>query len=336
LIFCSIARGPQLPQALVLARSLKRHHPDSKFVLVLLERSMHLAAKYSAFVDEVWLPEELQVKEWDARLFSYRSLDAAAAFKGALLKYLLEEKTKNGDIIVYIDPNVYALGPFDELAAEAANSSILLVPHLLEPTTEKKLERELVILCDGLFHSGLIALKNNKEARRFASWWTDLVMHSFNDLTEGYYMDQKWLGFAPNFFETSILRHPGYLVGAWNLHERGSRIIKTANGFAVGDIPLRCFGFHNVGGILDRAFHPFSPTEHMALHEVKALYRQELRWMDWTHLLPESWSYGRFVDGTPIPDAVRQKYRKSESLRRRFPNPFSVSAEEFQNEGEIR
>jgi hypothetical protein len=335
MIFCSIASAPQLPMALVLARSLKRHHPDSKFVLLMLERSIHPAAKYSHFVDEVMLPEDLQIKDWAVRLFSHRSLDATSALKAALLKKLLKD-TSSGEIIVYVNPDLYAFGPFHELKAEATNAPILLVPHILEPSSELELDRELTILLDGAFSGGLLALTNCKEAHRFVSWWGGVANHYINDLTAGYFMDQKWLVYAPTFFETTILRHPGYLVGAWNLHERGRKIVKASNGFAVDAVAMRCFSFHNVGGILDDALRSFPPDKHEVLYEAIKLYQQELRWMDWTHLLQESWSYGSFADGTAILDSVRLKYRKNKSMRSRIPNPYSISSEEFQNKGGMK
>ncbi|MEH7388268.1 hypothetical protein V7147_23145 [Bacillus sp. JJ1521] len=332
IIFFSIATASQLPRVFVLARSLKRHHPNSKFVLLLLERTVHLSAEYSSFIDEVKLPKDIKINEWVYLLFAHSSIDVSGAFKGHFFKYLLE-KYPEGEIIVHVDPDMYALGPFDELVAETTNAPIVLVPHLLEPSSEGEFYRELLILLDGVFHSGLIAVKNCKESKRFSSWWGNLSLSHVDDMTAGNYMDQKWLSYAPNFFDTAILYHPGYFVASWNLHERGNKLIRENGGFMLENVPLRCFGFHNINGIFDRAIQAFSNDENETLKEIIFIYQQELRWMDCSHFLPEEWGYGYFGDETKISDKDRLKYRESESLRHKIPNPFLVSAKEFRNGG---
>ncbi len=56
---------------------------------------------------------------------------------------------------------------------------------------------------------------------RFIDWWWGKTQREArNDPTRMMFTDQRWVDFAPSFFDHFILKDPTYNVAYWNLHER--------------------------------------------------------------------------------------------------------------------
>jgi hypothetical protein len=58
--------------------------------------------------------------------------------------------------------------------------------------------------------------------KNFLKWWGERTSQfGYVDLANGYFVDQIWFNLVPVFFKkVYILRHPGYNMACWNLHER--------------------------------------------------------------------------------------------------------------------
>ncbi len=79
----------------------------------------------------------------------------------------------------------------------------------------------------GLYNLGFAALRNTPEAHALLEWWdAKLHSHCLEDIQTGVFTDQKWMDYAPLLLlESFVLRHLGYNVAYWNLHERVPRRI---------------------------------------------------------------------------------------------------------------
>ena len=138
-------------------------------------------------------------------------------------------------------------------------------------------------------------------------------------------MRQKWLNFAPIFFDgVSILRSSRFNVAPWNISQRELRG-SFDEGFAVDGKPL---GFYHFTGF-DSGAH----IEHMAA--LGGQNRTAEMLVDWYKLrtevlsegAPSDWKLGFFADGLPIEDLQRIAYRLREDVRDAFPDPYFVEQE---------
>jgi hypothetical protein len=84
------------------------------------------------------------------------------------------------------------------------------------------LQTEEDFLNSGLYNLGFIAVKKTSEGLEMINWWAERLLNkAYIDLSRGLFTDQIWINFVPLFFnKVKILKHPGYNMAYWNLHER--------------------------------------------------------------------------------------------------------------------
>jgi hypothetical protein len=53
-----------------------------------------------------------------------------------------------------------------------------------------------------------------------------MAVYCYDNPAEGFFVDQNWLNLVPLFFKSvKVVRHPGYNVAYWNMHERELSVI---------------------------------------------------------------------------------------------------------------
>lgn len=119
-----------------------------------------------------------------------------------------------------------------------------------DPAGDKQslLDNEIASLDYGIFNLGFIAVRNDAEAQRFATWWAERLYDWCHDrLDIGIFVDQKWCNLIPCFFDNvKVLRDPGYNVASWNLSQR--KLAFSADGEAqMNGKPLRFYHFTKLG-----------------------------------------------------------------------------------------
>lgn len=205
-----------LPQALVLAESIKKIYPKSKFLLGLNERSVELgpaiAKVYNVF-DFVFSGTDLDqnFNELDSR---YGVIELCCSTKPALLLHASNRKFNQ---IIYLDPDTYLLEKLDEVhtALESGTTDAVLTPHL---TKLGNIEMEISSMKHGVFNLGFLAINNTKKSREFLEWWrTRLEFLSIRDHDRGIFTDQTWAALITGVIPTRILNTPGYNFATWNL-----------------------------------------------------------------------------------------------------------------------
>lgn len=238
-------------KALTLAASLKQAHPNSRFVIGLVERDIPPAFDSVNFpaVDEVILARELMPDDrFEAWVFRYSIVEAATAIKGILLKYLYESHPSI-DRFVYLDPDTFVYSPLHELFTLLDSVPIIVTPHLEVPGN---LEMELSALRHGVFNLGFLAVHRHSETERFIDWWVArLDFACYDDIPNGIFTDQKWINLVPCFFDVKVLREPGYNFATWSLMDR--KLSRNATGtYLVNGQPLR---FAHFSGFDSNMFH---------------------------------------------------------------------------------
>lgn len=332
MIVCTSLCANYLPKARVLAKSLKKHNPRAKLVACLVEDELPVDPTLWIYFADIVLAKDLGIPNFNSFIFKHDKMEASTVVKGQLFKYLLNLYPSDSTF-VYLDPDVYVGGAFDELLAALRSNSIILTPHLIHPenTPAAVLRNELDALKHGAYNLGFLAIKRSKEAQEFINWWTDRTqMACYKDIRNGIFTDQKWIDLAPGFFNIHLLKHAGYNVAPWNLSQR--KITKTRDGtLLVNGEALRFFHF---SGFDSRALmgmlQEFVPDQSDPVYTLLKQYQAELEVLGHHYLGKLPWSYDYFISGEPITTASRQCYRRNPRLQARCPNPFTHTNHFFQ------
>ncbi|MDD2746873.1 MAG: glycosyltransferase family 4 protein [Acidithiobacillus ferrooxidans] len=239
-VFFTICARNYLALAAALGESLRRQYPQSVLQVWLVDYEAGLEVPDGLSLRPI--AEAVTVKRWLGLQMRYSILELSTAVKAAVFLQIFREGAGSA---VYMDPDLYlftALSEMESLLADGAGG--VLLPHLLTPLPKDGHNPDdLAILRSGVFNLGFLALRASDEAEQFLAWWDEwLETQCWADPTTGVFTDQKWLDFAPCFWPgIRVLRHPGYDVAYWNLHER----ILTEHGgtWQVNGEALRFFHF---------------------------------------------------------------------------------------------
>ncbi|WP_068775058.1 hypothetical protein [Paenibacillus sp. FJAT-26967] len=320
-----------LPKAMVLAKSLKETNPAVQFIVCLLERDIHPAARSFEYFDDVILAKDLGFEQFEKFIFKHSIVEASTAVKGQLLLYMLRRYAEE-DRFVYLDPDIKVYGELTELAEALDRYPIVLTPHLCHPEDimDAVMDNELSALQHGVFNLGFLAISRSDEAVRFAEWWASrLAMFCYDDIPRGIFTDQKWIDLAPCYFDVYILKHPGYNVAPWNLSKR--KLAAEAGGFLVNGQPLRFFHYSGFdSGANEGMINKYVPDRSNVVYLLRDEYVRELQEADQAHLGRTNWSYDFYISGERIQRDARIVYRDTPEIPYRVDNPFALGNEYFE------
>jgi hypothetical protein len=320
-----------LNRARVLASSLKRQHPDWVVWAVLTDRTpegFEFDISQEHF-DSVIYSEDLLGEGAEAWLFRHDIVEACTAVKGRALLHIMDQP--GADKIFYFDPDIVVFGSMVPVVDLLDEWSIVLTPHQTTPeTTDMAIrDNEITSLHYGTYNLGFIALRNDAEAREFATWWTKrLDDWCYDRLDIGVFVDQKWCNLIPCYFDSvKVLRDPGYNVASWNLSNR--RINISSNGLIlINGLPLRFFHFTKLGPLGNTMTERYA-QDNLEVYEIWAWYEREVVRSTNPKIPKGWWLYGRFENGVTIPKSARELYRHREDLKKAFPEPRSVGKNSF-------
>jgi hypothetical protein len=233
-----------LAQARTLGESLQATNPDIRYVVGLvdkLEGVQFEGDKAPPFellelhripvFNRAWMEKEYDITEFNT------------AVKPFFFQYFFQQYPDYQNFI-YFDPDIIVFTKLTHLLKTLDQSNIVLTPHTLSPYPDTCLPNECDLLNSGTFNLGFVAVRKNAETERFIAWWMEkLAFQSFNDICHGLFTDQKWINYVPHYFDgVHILRHRGYNVAYWNLHER--QLTRREDSWYInGTDPLQFFHF---------------------------------------------------------------------------------------------
>jgi hypothetical protein len=324
IVFTSISEN-YIPKAKILAKSFKQNNPGWTFVLCLVERSIDPAVKDPIF-DHIITAGELEIPEFESFMFKHAVVEACTAVKGYAFKKLLSQFPRE-QIFLYLDPDIFVLGPFTELLNVLKEHDIILTPHLCVPedNLDAIMDNEICALKHGVFNLGFLAIKRSSAAIRFIDWWKDRL-HEFcrADIPNGLFTDQRWMDLAPCFFNVHILKHPGYNVATWNLKHRPITRDDEGNLYAAR-LPLRFYHFTGFdSGANEIMLLKYCPDRNNPVYALRKQYLELLEKNGQNELGNTPWSFDFYSNGNRINKEHRETYRSNRELQRWITNPFET------------
>ncbi|KAF0811424.1 hypothetical protein IGB42_04123 [Andreprevotia sp. IGB-42] len=313
-----------LPKARVLAASVKHHHPDSHFMLLLSDTRPDWLDLDKEPFDSVVTSDQLEIPDFSRWAFMHSVVELCTAVKGPAFRWLF--KQGKADKAFYLDPDMVVFAPLTPLIDKLDQASVLLTPHQTEPevTPETVIDNEICSLKHGVFNLGFLGVRNSGEGRRFIDWWADrLLEHCYDDIPGGIFTDQRWVDLAPCLFEDiHVVRDPGYNVATWNLSHR-KVTGELPDGLLVNGLPLRLYHFSGFDSgaqaIMLKKYGSDSPT----LWAMREWYIAECEKSGQSELGRIPCVYGVFGNGIKVEQRQRVLYRTRQDLLKAFPDPFN-------------
>lgn len=261
--------------------------------------------------------DELKLPHPNCFKFRYDIME----FNTAVKPYAILRLFDSYDRVIYLDPDIYVyekLQPVEEALDGGYNFAF--TPHFSDMFEDDGCKPDYTdIMLAGVYNLGFIALNKCNDAVRMVSWWADqLEKNCVNDQKNGIFVDQKWMDLVPGFFEhVKILRHTGLNVAYWNLSHR--TIIKKGERFFINDKPLIFFhysGFdvNNIEMI----------SKHQNRYRLKDLsdgaelfkdYSKKVLTNEYDMWKRFNYSFSHYLDGRPILNEHRKRYRSSKMLQ---------------------
>ena len=332
-----------LPKVRALCRSIREHHPEAVIHLALAdERPAWLTAEGEPF-DDILEIGRLGIPNWHAWTFWHSIVELSTAIKPFALKHLLG--LPGCETVLYFDPDMVLFSRVDDILATLGQSNVALTPHQNKPeaTRETVLDNEVTSLRMGVFNLGFIGVRNTPEGHRFTDWWAARTYEFCRaDIHFGLFTDQKWINFAPIFFDgVAILKSSRHNVATWNLTTR-TMTGTLASGFVVDGEPLAFYHFTGFDSGAHRIMAVKNASGNDAVQELIAWYEAETKPRRDDPVNKHPWAFGRFSDGTPIEPHHRWLYREYRDLQAAFPDPYATGTEELsflewcRTEGRVR
>jgi hypothetical protein len=329
-VFCTVVTRSFLAHARALARSIADHHRGARVVVLIVEDGS--SSPHSEDFDVLTSGDVGIDTDRLHRMASlYDAREMCTAHEPSLFLHLLQT---TDEPVIYLDSDIFVTSRLEEVDDLVATYGLVLTPQQTTPTHHWSLNgrRDVIWVLDdqalqqyGHFNAGFLALGRSAEA--FLRWWDGwLELHCVHEYTEGLSGNQKWLDCVPSLFRHFVLRHPGFNVAPWNLHERA---LTKANGdYRCSGEPLRFFHFH--------AFDPLRPEMVVcrpapvpamgAMEDLCLDYGRRLLDSGYADVASTPYVFAKTASGLPVDSRMRRLYRQAllsePDGRAKPPDPF--------------
>jgi hypothetical protein len=317
-----------LPKVRTLCRSIRRHHPEAAIHLALAdERPAWLVTEGEPFDDVIEIGA-LAIPNWRSWTFRHDIVELSTAIKPFVFRHLFS--LPDCHVALYFDPDMVLFSRVDDILATLAGSNLALTPHQVVPeeSYEAVIDNEVGSLKWGIFNLGFLGVRATAEGRRFVDWWSARCYEFCRaDVANGLFTDQKWLNFAPVFFQdVAIVRSPRHNVATWNLTTR-RMTGDSASGYLVDGEPLGFYHFTGFDSGAHKVMAGKNASGNESVRELIAWYLRETAAARDDPVTGTPWAFGRFSDGTPVEPRHRWVYRERPDLQYAFPDPYDNASE---------
>jgi hypothetical protein len=325
-VFTIVSRN-YFAYARTLGDSLRASNPDVEYNILVVDRKDPAFEAQHAGWRITWV-EDLGIPDFARVAFKYDILELNTNVKPTFAKRLLDRHDK----VVYLDPDIFvyqSLAPVFELLDAHA---VVLTPHITQPIDDDALPGEPEFMTSGIYNLGFAAFNASTEARKLLDWWERRCLHlAYNEQSQGFFVDQKWMDFAPSLCgSTFVLRDPQYNTAYWNLHERCvDRLDNTAH---VAGRPLIFFHFSGLPPLGDDRISKYQTRYRLSQRpDVAPLfdaYRSRLAANGHEEYLKLPYGFGSFSNGAPI-SALARRVAAGWSAFASIADPFDATGSLF-------
>ena len=306
---CTIITRNYLPQARVLYRSFCQFHPDIRFSALVFDAGRSAVDEpFDVFVlEDIGLPrgEETRMP------MLYDVTELATALKPWFFRHLLAREHTE---LLYFDPDIEIFSPLDRLGQLAREHCLVMTPHTTRPMSRGDVRpNETDILSAGAYNLGFLGL--NSDCAPFLAWWSErLLREAMIDVANMRFTDQRWMDFAPGYFDTCILKDETCNVAYWNADSRP--LSWTGTHYEVKGQPL-CFfhfsGFKPENPHLLSSHQSINPrtrlSEHPALARLCREYAEKLAIADYVRLQRLPYGLEKAPGALKVTRPMRLAYR---------------------------
>ncbi len=326
-VFFTSAAANYLPKTRLLCRSIKRFYPDAQVILAFPdEKPIWLDLANEPF-DKVLDIADLGIPDARKWIFFHSIVELATAIKPFTIRYLLGSGAV--DAVVYFDPDMVLFSPVDDILELLQQNNLVLTPHQTKPESslEAVVDNEICSLKHGIYNLGFIGVRNTDEGRRFVDWWSERTYHFCRAaICEGLFTDQKWVDFAPAFFEgVGIIKSSRHNVATWNVTTREVKG-SLKQGITVDGDPLGFYHFTGFDSGAHRIMADKNAAGNRTIAELVSWYEHEMETAKDAVAEGTPWAYRCYSDGEPIESCHRTLYRNRKDLQEAFPDPFAAGS----------
>jgi hypothetical protein len=237
--FCTIVTRSHLKYAAALATSLRRYHPTHKLCVLLIDSADDLQLSGNSSMDVLHL-DAIQIPKIEDMKIYFNAFELSNCLKPFFVAHLLR---KGFEKIVYLDADVLVVNGFDNLFEMLDRCAFVLSPHWLQPELVQHSDLSVRQIADlGIYNGGMWGVRHEHGGMAVLEWLMRFLPDvGFDDRHNGMFVDQKMLPLAAQLFSSQFgcMRHPGYNVAYWNLHER--EITKADNRYLINGEPAIFF-----------------------------------------------------------------------------------------------
>lgn len=312
---CTIVSKNYFAYARTLYYSFREHNPDAQFFVLLVDEN-NGDIDFAQEPFEIIEASSLDIPNFKRVAFRFDIMELNTNVKPAFLKHLLTNKGISR--LLYLDPDILVYRQLEEAYNLLGTQNIVLTPHCISPIDDGLRPAEQDFLQTGVFNLGFIGVNDTLESLRFLDWWgLRCLTLGFNEPRTGLFVDQKWVNFAPCFFErVFILKHPGYNMAYWNLHER--TLERVGDRWVVnGEWPLAFYHFSGVAfddnQQISRHQNRFDLLNRPDLVSVFEEYRELLARNEIEKFKKRPYAYAIFSNSEYITQIARRLYSVNES-----------------------
>ena len=231
-IVFTLCSNNYLALAKVLVDSFFEHNQiqEYHFIIGLCDRKSDLI-NYNFFENCTIIEvEDLDIPNFQEMSLKYNIIELNTFIKPYYFKYIFEKV--GADLIYFLDPDIRIYNSFSIIEEEMFEYDILLTPHIQTPIpVDGYFPEEDTFLNYGLYNLGFLALRKSPNTFKLLNWLSlKLENKCFNNVSEGYFVDQLPMNFVPIFFDKVVISNNfGLNMAYWNLHERKISIINGKN-----------------------------------------------------------------------------------------------------------
>lgn len=239
----TICSNNYLAHAKTLGDSFLQFHQEFVFVVGLVDK-WNSAIEIGFFNTMTILPvDQLFITEFEELNRKYNIVELNTAVKPSYFHYLFSRY--NADEVIYLDPDILVTSRFEELLPLLEHNNIVITPHITKPIDDEFIPTDYHTLRGGVFNLGFIALSNYPKVKDFLNWWHERVIkYGFSNFALNMFYDQLWINYVPAFYDNYyIVKHLGYNMANWNLHERHLSQDTNGNFLVNKSCSLRFFHF---------------------------------------------------------------------------------------------